>query len=67
LPEKYGVQGFPTFLVIDQQGIVRARHVGYSPTLREEMGRAIENLLQEGTDGGRNKAGAIKPSSQQAH
>ncbi len=31
VPEKYGVQGFPTFIVIDQKGIVRARHVGYSP------------------------------------
>jgi len=67
LPEKYGVQGFPTFLIIDQQGILRARHVGYSPTLLDEMGRAIENLLKEGTDGDPNKAGAIKPSSQETH
>ena len=45
IPEKYGVQGFPTFIVIDQKGIVRARHFGYSPTLREEMAESISNLL----------------------
>lgn len=45
IPEKYGVQGFPTFIVIDQKGIVRARHVGYSPTLRQEMAESISNVL----------------------
>ena len=45
IPEKYGVQGFPTFIVIDQNGIVRAQHVGYSPTLREEMAKSISKLL----------------------
>jgi thiol-disulfide isomerase/thioredoxin len=49
LPEKYHAQGFPTFLVIDKQGIVRARHVGYSLTLGDEMARTIERLLKEGT------------------
>jgi thiol-disulfide isomerase/thioredoxin len=47
IPEKYDVQGFPTFIVIDQKGIVRARHVGYSPTLREEMAKTISNLLSD--------------------
>ncbi|HTV62606.1 MAG TPA: TlpA disulfide reductase family protein [Verrucomicrobiae bacterium] len=45
IPEKYGVQGFPTFIVIDQKGIVRAQHIGYSPTLREEMAQSISNIL----------------------
>jgi thiol-disulfide isomerase/thioredoxin len=45
VPEKYGVRGFPTFIVIDQKGIVRARHVGYSPTLRQEMAKTIDGLL----------------------
>lgn len=47
IPEKYGVQGFPTFIVIDQKGIVRARHVGYSPLLQEEMAKTISSLLAE--------------------
>jgi thiol-disulfide isomerase/thioredoxin len=45
LPQKFGVQGFPTFVVIDQQGVVHDLHVGYSPTLREDMGKVIRELL----------------------
>jgi len=45
LPEKYGVRGFPTLIIIDQEGIVRGRHVGYSPTLREELVKKIDVLL----------------------
>ncbi|HEX5219771.1 MAG TPA: TlpA disulfide reductase family protein [Verrucomicrobiae bacterium] len=45
LPEKYGVQGFPTMIVIDQQGTVRGRHVGYSATLREDLIKQIDGLL----------------------
>ena len=47
IPDKYGVQGFPTFIVIDQKGIVRARHIGYSPTLGVEMAKTISDLLAE--------------------
>jgi peroxiredoxin len=45
LPQKFGVQGFPTLIVIDKQGIVRDVHVGYSPTLRLDVGRTIQHLL----------------------
>lgn len=45
LPPKFGVQGFPTLLVIDKQGIVRDVHVGYSPTLRDEVGGVIREIL----------------------
>jgi hypothetical protein len=45
LPEKYGVQGFPTLIIIDQKGVVRGRHVGYSPTLSEEVIKTIDGLL----------------------
>ncbi len=45
LPEKYKVQGFPTLIIIDQTGKVADVHVGYSPTLREEVGKAIKDLL----------------------
>jgi len=47
IEEKYGVRGCPTFIVIDQKGIVRVRHIGYSPTLREDMAKTISNLLSE--------------------
>jgi peroxiredoxin len=44
-PEKFGVQGFPTLIVIDPQGRVHDVHVGYSPTLREDIGKEIRELL----------------------
>ena len=46
LPEKYKVESFPTLLVIDREGIVRAAHVGYSPKLREEVTESVEKLLR---------------------
>ncbi len=33
LAEKYKVQGYPTLIVIDQEGTVRDVYVGYSPAL----------------------------------
>jgi len=45
LPGKYGVQGFPTVIVIDPEGIVRDVHVGYSKDLREKLTKSIEALL----------------------
>jgi len=45
LPQKYSVEGFPTLIIIDQKGVVRGRHVGYSPTLRAELVKKIDDLL----------------------
>lgn len=46
LPEKYKVQGFPTLLILDQEGVIRDIHVGYSPTLRDEVIESVDRLLQ---------------------
>ncbi len=45
IPEKYGVEGFPTLVIVDPAGIVREFHVGFSPTLRDDMSRRIKQLL----------------------
>jgi peroxiredoxin len=45
LQQRFGVPGIPVLIVIDKQGIVRDVHVGYSPTLRDDVGRTIEHLL----------------------
>ncbi|HQR05348.1 MAG TPA: TlpA disulfide reductase family protein [Gemmatales bacterium] len=45
LPTKFGVQGFPTLVIIDKEGNVHDLHVGYSKTLREEVGKTIRELL----------------------
>jgi peroxiredoxin len=47
LPEKLNVTGFPTTIVIDQDGIVRDIHVGYSPTLRDEISAVVKKLLTQ--------------------
>jgi peroxiredoxin len=44
-PGKYGVTGFPTLVLIDQQGKVADVHVGYSPHLFEEVSAAVDRLL----------------------
>jgi thiol-disulfide isomerase/thioredoxin len=45
LPDKYEIEGFPTLLILDQQGIVREVHVGYSPTLGDDVIKIVEHLL----------------------
>lgn len=45
LPQKFGVQGFPTLIIIDQQGKIADIHVGYTPTLRDDVGKQIRELL----------------------
>jgi thiol-disulfide isomerase/thioredoxin len=47
IPEKYSVQGYPTLIVIDQQGKIRDVHVGYSPRLFEELSGVVRGLLAE--------------------
>jgi thiol-disulfide isomerase/thioredoxin len=47
LPEKFGVQGYPTLIVIDQHGIIRDIHFGYSPRLFEELSERVRSLLAE--------------------
>jgi thiol-disulfide isomerase/thioredoxin len=47
LPEKFGVQGYPTLIVIDQHGKIRDIHFGYSPRLFEELSARVHGLLAE--------------------
>jgi thiol-disulfide isomerase/thioredoxin len=47
LPEKYKVQGFPTLVIIDPEGNVADLHVGYSPTLRQDVGAVVKKLLKQ--------------------
>jgi thiol-disulfide isomerase/thioredoxin len=44
---RYGVQGWPTLVMLDAKGVVRHIHVGYSPTLRQELTEKIKELLAE--------------------
>ena len=45
VPPKYKVRGFPTLVIIDPEGKVADVHVGYSPTLHDEVAKVVEGLL----------------------
>jgi thiol-disulfide isomerase/thioredoxin len=45
LPGKYGVQGFPTLVVIDGQGKIADVHIGYSDQLFENVTATVDRLL----------------------
>ena len=45
LPGKYGVSGFPTLVIIDQQGKVADVHIGYSDHLFEDVTATVDRLL----------------------
>lgn len=45
IPEKYQVRAYPTLIIIDQEGNIHDIHVGYSPTLREEVSATVAQLL----------------------
>jgi thiol-disulfide isomerase/thioredoxin len=45
LPQRYGVTGFPTLVIVDQEGKVADVHVGYSDHLFEDVSATIDRLL----------------------
>jgi len=45
LPEKYNVTSFPTLVILDQDGVIRDVHFGCSPTLRDDVVKSVEQLL----------------------
>ncbi len=46
-PFQASMLGNPSMFIIDQKGILRATHCGYSPTLRKDVGKVIQSLLDE--------------------
>jgi len=46
LASEYGVQGIPTLVVIDKTGKLAFRHVGYDPTLPEQLSWQTKELLK---------------------
>ncbi|GMV99883.1 MAG: hypothetical protein AMXMBFR84_10220 [Candidatus Hydrogenedentota bacterium] len=47
ISKKYGVQGYPTLVIVDKKGKIHDMHVGYSPTLRADLSEIIDDLLAE--------------------
>ena len=46
LASKYQVQGIPTLFVIDKEGKIAYRHVGYNPTIPETLDWQTKELLK---------------------
>jgi thiol-disulfide isomerase/thioredoxin len=46
LSEKFNVHGFPTMILIDQEGVIRDVRVGWSPTLKKDLIAKIDRLLE---------------------
>ncbi|MBD3272107.1 MAG: redoxin family protein, partial [Elusimicrobia bacterium] len=42
----YGVRGIPTFLVINQSGVIEKRYTGFRPGYEQEWRTEIDRLLQ---------------------
>ena len=47
LRKAYSIGDFPTLVIIDQAGKIHAIHEGWSPTLREDIGKSIKALLSK--------------------
>ncbi|WP_010584591.1 TlpA family protein disulfide reductase [Schlesneria paludicola] len=45
IAEEYKLQGFPSLLILDQKGTIRDVHIGYSQTLKDNVIRSVEKLL----------------------
>ena len=46
LAAMYGVTGFPTYVLIDHEGAVRARKAGWSQDIDQWLEREIDKLLK---------------------
>lgn len=46
IAEDYGIKAYPFLLVIDQKGIIRDVHIGYSPGLFDALRERVEGLLK---------------------
>ena len=47
ISKKYSIGGWPTLVILDGDGVIRHFHVGYTPTMRKQLGERIRELLAE--------------------
>jgi thiol-disulfide isomerase/thioredoxin len=41
----FDVEGFPTLVLLDAEGIIQSAHVGYSPDIREKLTSELDTLI----------------------
>ena len=44
---RFGVQQFPTYLIVDQRGVIRTRFVGFTPNLEQRLASEVARLLTQ--------------------
>jgi peroxiredoxin len=47
ISKKYEISGWPTLVVLDGAGVIRHIHVGYTRTMRKQLGDKIRELLPD--------------------
>jgi thiol-disulfide isomerase/thioredoxin len=45
IAKDYGINSYPHLLIIDQKGLIRDEHIGYTPDLFEQVTRSVATLL----------------------
>ena len=46
----FGVQGIPQTVIIGKDGVIKVIHVGFSPNLKTQLTRELDNILAEKDD-----------------
>jgi thiol-disulfide isomerase/thioredoxin len=44
--EAFGVEGYPTVVILDAAGVVRAAHVGFNPGVGERLAKELDAVLE---------------------
>jgi thiol-disulfide isomerase/thioredoxin len=50
MPEAFKVEGMPSSFLIDREGLVRFRHMGFTTQTRADLRREVSILLKEGKE-----------------
>lgn len=48
--DAYGVSAYPTYIVIDTEGVIRARIIGWRPDVQNEVDKALEIAAKNASD-----------------
>lgn len=46
IAKAYGISGYPHLVIIDQKGVIRDVHIGYTPDLFDQVVRSVNAMLK---------------------
>jgi peroxiredoxin len=47
IAKDYGIRGYPHLVIIDQKGMIRDVHIGYTPDLFDQVVKSVDELLKK--------------------